>query len=205
MSRICQVDLPQTAGDTYCDGMGLPERAEEESRKRLSSSLPRRWAHVESVAAEARRIAPAFDGDGPLLIAAAVLHDVGYAPELRDTGFHPVDGARHLSRLHMPQRLCALVAHHSCAAREASMRGLWTDLEEFRDEASPVRDALWYCDAVTGPDGARVTPEERWTEIEHRYGPDHMVSGFVRAARPDLTAAVQRTRAHLASSGVWSR
>ncbi len=30
------------------------------------------------------------------LVAAAYLHDIGYAPELAITGFHPLDGARHL-------------------------------------------------------------------------------------------------------------
>jgi hypothetical protein len=29
------------------------------------------------------------DEDGEMLIAAAVLHDVGYAPDLSRTGFHP--------------------------------------------------------------------------------------------------------------------
>ena len=32
------------------------------------------------------------------LVAAAWLHDIGYAPELVETGFHPLDGARYLRR-----------------------------------------------------------------------------------------------------------
>jgi hypothetical protein len=30
--------------------------------------------------------------DRPVLIAAAWLHDIGYAPGLPETGFHPLDG-----------------------------------------------------------------------------------------------------------------
>ena len=33
---------------------------------------------------------------GPTSIAAGRLHDIGCAPDLRSTGFPPVDGARHL-------------------------------------------------------------------------------------------------------------
>lgn len=182
--------------------MDLVQWAECESRSRLRGSLPRRWAHVQSVVTEARQIAPAFGIDGEVLIAAATLHDVGYVPELVDTGFHPIDGARHLRRLGVDERLCALVAHHSCAAREATLRGLNVDLADFADEASPVRDALWYCDAVTGPDGTRVTPEDRWAEVEQRYGPEHLVTRFIQEARPELMGAVERTRERLAAAGL---
>ena len=58
-----------------------------------------------------------------LLIAAAYLHDIGYAPELEDTGFHPLDGARWL-RAQGQERLACLVAHHSGAWFEAEARGL---------------------------------------------------------------------------------
>ena len=37
-------------------------------------------------------------GRAEVLTQAAVLHDVGYAPDVAITGFHPLDGARHLSR-----------------------------------------------------------------------------------------------------------
>jgi HD superfamily phosphodiesterase len=44
---------------------------------------------------QARRVfatVPAADAD--LLVLAALLHDIGYAPTLRRTGFHPIDGGR---------------------------------------------------------------------------------------------------------------
>jgi HD superfamily phosphodiesterase len=58
-----------------------------------------------------------------VLIAAAYLHDIGYAPTLARTGFHPLDGAVHLRELG-EERLAGLVAHHSGAETEARLRGL---------------------------------------------------------------------------------
>jgi HD domain len=63
--------------------------------ERFLSPLGSRWSHVRQTGELARRIArvvPPADRD--LLVAAAYLHDVGYAPELAKTGFHPLDGAR---------------------------------------------------------------------------------------------------------------
>ncbi|MCX6466220.1 MAG: HD domain-containing protein [Pseudonocardiales bacterium] len=95
--------------------------ANETAALYLGDALPRRWAHVQSAAADARRIAPAVE-EGELVVTAAVLHDIGYAPDLATTRFHPLDGARFLQRRSAPARLWALVAHHSCALREAELR-----------------------------------------------------------------------------------
>ena len=51
-------------------------------------------------------VLPAEDAD--LLVAAALLHDVGYAPSLNRLGFHAVDGARFL-RAQGQERLARLV------------------------------------------------------------------------------------------------
>ena len=40
-----------------------------------------------------------MDENAELLVAAAVLHDVGYAPTVALTGFHPLDDARYLAGL----------------------------------------------------------------------------------------------------------
>lgn len=63
------------------------------------------------------------------------------------------------------------------------MRGVAGDIKRFEDEASPVRDALWYCDMVSGPDGQRLRFQDRLAEIQSRYGPSDLVSRFVRAAQ----------------------
>lgn len=84
--------------------MSLVSWAYEVSRRNLSSTLPRRWAHVQGVALKARTLTAAVGDDAPLLEAAAILHDVGYAPHLVNTGFHPLDGALYLRGLEAPSR-----------------------------------------------------------------------------------------------------
>jgi HD domain-containing protein len=130
--------------------------------------------------------------DAELLEAAALLHDVGYAPDLAATGFHPLDGANYLLTVHAPRRLVELVAHHSCALVEARLRGLERDIEQFCDEAGVVRDALWYCDLTTSPDGEVVSAPDRLAEIRRRYGPNHLVTRFVDEAEEQLLEAVMR-------------
>ena len=184
------------------NGVELREWAYETSRAYLADALPRRWSHVQSVADEAQRIAVVIGEDEDLLVSAAVLHDVGYAPKLAVSGFHPLDGARYLEMVGAPDRLCNLVARHSFAIREAEMRGLAGDLELFADEDTPTRDALWYCDMVTGPDGQRVRFEDRIGEIQDRYGPNDLVSRFIRAAAGDLGGAVERTTERMRAAGI---
>ena len=54
-------------------------------------------AHFAGVAAKATALSGAVpDAEAGLLVAAAWLHDIGYASGLRNTGFHPLDGARYL-------------------------------------------------------------------------------------------------------------
>src|SRR2546430_16988331 len=87
-----------------------------------SPFLDARWPHVQAVAEKAMRLAPAYGTDGDVLVAAAWLHDIGYAPELAETGFHPLDGARYVAGLGA-DRLAALVCHPSRAAVRAPVRG----------------------------------------------------------------------------------
>ena len=103
----------------------LASWAEQLARALLQQPLPRRWAHVQGVAARARSLAPVLGADADLLEAAAWLHDIGYAPSLAATGLHALDGARYLrGAQHADTMLCRLVAHHSCAIIEAEERGL---------------------------------------------------------------------------------
>lgn len=169
------------------------------ARDRLAESLPRRWQHVQGVAAQARALTRLAGDEAELLEAAAVLHDVGYAPELARTGFHPLDGAKYLVTLGAPQRLVDLVAHHSCAMTEARLRGLSAAMREFIDERGSLRDALWYCDLTTSPDGEPVQVQHRLAEIRQRYGAEHVVTRFVDEADGELRAAVRRTEERIAA------
>jgi HD domain len=175
--------------------MSKADWAAELARELLEVPLPRRWAHVQGVAAQARSLAPILGDDADLLEAAAWLHDIGYAPELADTGFHPLDGARYLRDIeHANTAVCRLVANHSCAILEAEERGLADVLSsEFPFPHPKLGDALAYCDMTTTPTGDKVSVHDRLSEITARYGPDNVVTKFIRKAEPQLVSSVVRT------------
>jgi HD domain len=181
--------------------MLLAQWAEATARKLLAKPLPRRWAHTQGVAATARGLAPVLGPDTNLVTAAAWLHDIGYAPSVAATGFHPLDGARHLRDAEGASgMLCRLVAHHSCAMNEAIERGLARELAaEFRPARRDLADALIYCDMTTSPDGDRVSIARRLAEIRSRYGPGHLVSRSIARSTPELTSAVERITGRLAA------
>ncbi len=140
--------------------------------------------------------------DAELLVAAATLHDVGYATRLAATGFHPLDGARFLRDEHSAdERLVRLVANHSFALLEAEERGLREVLEsEFPLlEQQVLVDALVYCDMTTTPDGERTTAQERIAEILSRYADGSLVGRFIRRAAPEIFASVERVQALVAA------
>jgi len=92
----------------------LPSWAEQQAAA-LLAGLGDRWTHVQAVAAKAHQVSVVLGPeDRPYLIAAAWLHDVGYAPPLNRLGFHPVDGARYV-RQQGQERLASLVAYPSGA------------------------------------------------------------------------------------------
>jgi hypothetical protein len=106
------------------------------------------------------------------LVAAAWLHDIGHAPDLVQTGFHPLDGARFLRRAGVDGQVVSLVAYYSCARVEADVRGLGAELAaEFTPAGRLLTDALLYCDMTIGPDGDYVRPADRLAEIRGRDSP----------------------------------
>ena len=94
------------------------------------------------------------------------------------------------------ERIVSMVAHHSCAVLEAEERGLSADLEEFARPPGEYEDAVCFCDMTTGPDGLTVDVRDRLDEIEVRYGPDHLVTRFIRRARPEILSSVSRVEDH---------
>jgi hypothetical protein len=176
--------------------------AEDLARNLLEDALPRRWAHVQGVAARACSLTPDFGADTELLQAAAWLHDIGYLPELAKTGLHGLDGARYLRDVHYTDpMLCRLVAHHSCAIIEAEERGLADVLRgEFEAPPQPLADALTFCDMTTSPDGEPMNVDRRLAEIRHRYGSGHLIGRSIRRATPMILQAVGQVHARTASS-----
>lgn len=168
------------------------------AKRYLAEALPQRWQHVQAVVGRAEDVAVRLGMTDGVLVAAAWLHDIGYAPDLRETGLHALDGARFLRQIGIDERVVSLVAHHSCAVMEAAERGLLADLgREFPYETSPVADALWYCDMTIGPDGQQLAAPLRLEEVRSRYGPGHIVTRSIDRAEADILAAVRRTEDRL--------
>jgi putative nucleotidyltransferase with HDIG domain len=187
--------------------MALVPWASDLARSLLAEPLPRRWAHTQGVARQARTLIPILGDDADLLEAAAWLHDIGYSPTLIDTGFHPLDGARYLRDHHADPRLCNLVAHHSCAIIEAQERDLASDLNaEFAIAGlDDLSRALIYCDMTTGPNGQPVVVDDRIAEILARYGVDDPVTRSVQRAAPTLVDAVRTIAFDLAARQLNAR
>lgn len=165
----------------------------------LLEPVDQRWPHVHTAARIAGEIALAVPvGDRDLLVAAAALHDIGYAPQLDDTGFHQIDGARYLQRHGWPSRLVALVAHHTLAQMLAEARGLLDQLDAFARETGAVADALLYADMTSGIDGQRITVSGRLADIHNRHAADDPGLLAARLRRePEILAAVARVEQRL--------
>ncbi|MFI5958691.1 HD domain-containing protein [Cryptosporangium sp. NPDC051539] len=173
------------------------EHAEELARTLLRPPTER-WQHSAGVAARAEQVAGTVDeADREILVAAAWLHDIGYARQTHDTGFHPLDGARYLRRQGAPGRLCSLVAHHSGARYVAEARGLTAELAEFPLEVSALSDALTYADQTVGPHGRPYSVEQRLAEALDRHGPDSPQARAYLTRAPYLLGVAARVRQRL--------
>jgi hypothetical protein len=188
-------------GSATATGDALVEWAAEHAAE-LLAPLGDHWAHSRAVGERARWMAAAFTPeDGVQLVAAAYLHDIGYAPDLRRTGCHALDGARHLRSLGH-ERLARLVAHHAEARFEAKLLGLERQLEKFPREPSAVADALTYCDMTIGSAGEPMTLHERTLDIAQRYGEEHATTQSLAWSMPYLSLALARTDRRLRLRGV---
>ncbi|MEU4427999.1 HD domain-containing protein [Actinoplanes sp. NPDC024001] len=159
-----------------------------------------RWRHTAGVADRAGELAVRLGLDPDVLVAAAWLHDIGYAASIAHTGFHPLDGALHLTGGGWPARVAGLVAHHSGARFVAAARGLAEELAAFPDERGLMSDALTYADQTVGPRGERVDTEQRYAEMLERHGPCSLNALVDADRRPHLRAITARVEALLHDS-----
>jgi len=168
---------------------------------RLLCGSGTRWQHARAVAGRAASVAPALRPDQrPLLIAAAWVHDIGYAEAARRTGFHPLDGALYLRERNWPEAIVGLVAHHSGARFVAGNWGVGQLMRSFDADVhahGPVADALTYADQTTGPDGEPVTVDDRLADMLRRHGPDSPNARAHALRAPAIRAAVRRTEQRL--------
>ena len=109
----------------------MPEQLIPEARDLVARILeddPERLQHCAGVAARAQALAvtvplPAAD----TLIASAWLHDIGYGSQLRDSGFHPLDGAVYLRREGWPEPSATLSRIIRVAASSREFAGSTID------------------------------------------------------------------------------
>ncbi len=171
------------------------------SRKLLRKELPERWQHTQGVARRAAELAVTVpEQDRAVLIAAAWLHDIGYAPSIHQTGFHPLDGALHLRELGWDERVTALVCQHSGARFVPAERGFGPMMAEFPFVEDAVSDALTFADQTVGPHGRRMTVAYRIAEAIARHGPDSPNAPARVERIPYLLAAAERVELRLAES-----
>jgi len=163
---------------------------------------PDRVCHLGAVAQRAEALSvtvPATMVD--TLVASGWLHDIGYAPALRQTGFYPLDGATYLRAEGWPEPVCALVAHHSGSRFVARIRGLDGPLREFEFVEDGSSDVLTVADNTACQDGSLVTISERLREKLQRHGPD-WPGARANPERDDyIRAAARRVVQRLASLG----
>jgi hypothetical protein len=177
--------------------MDLVTRARSLAEQQLSGA-PRRWSHVRGVASTATTVAPIVEPEhADAIVAAAWLHDVGYAPDLAVSGFHPVDGARFAMDAGMPDLVVRLIAFHTGAEFEAQQRGLLSELLEFTPPPADILDVVTFADMTTSPTGEPINARDRVAEILTRYEPEDPVFDAVSRSAPELLAAVDRVNARL--------
>ena len=177
----------------------LPEVAEQVAHG-LLGAMTARWQHTAGVAKRAAELARRLPVDREVLVAAAWLHDIGYADAARVTGFHPLDGAAYLAVRRWPVRVVGLVAQHSGAEFVAAARGLADALAAYPDGGGLLSDALTYADQTVGPRGHRVTPGQRRSEMLRRHGPTSWNALVDNVRAPHLRAVADRVERCLAES-----
>ncbi len=172
------------------------------SREYVEDLHPR-WEHLSAVG-ELADVLAVWTGRVPAhVVAAAWLHDIGYAPDLVCTGFHPLDGAWFLQSLGYPPEVVSLVGWHSAAEREAHYLGLSRDLLRLGRPEQADLDLVTMFDLVTGPHGDLTRVEDRIQEVLQRHGPGTVVFEGMSRSRQYLFGCAGRSRARLGLSYDW--
>jgi hypothetical protein len=162
-----------------------------------------RWSHVSGVGCAAQALGETSRLVSDSLVSAAWLHDVGYARQLVDTGFHPIDGARFLISIGVPEEVIGLVAHHTGAAYEARERGLLAQWKKLPTPNADALDVLTMIDLAVGPSGQPLLDVERVAGILGRYGEDDPVHRAVLKSQGDLLASSARAKQRLGLPDYW--
>jgi hypothetical protein len=155
---------------------------------------PTRLEHVRGAGTVAGMVASALSPHQPeMIIAAAWLHDIGYAPAIARTGFHPVDGALFLAREGWPDPVVFMVAHHSQAAVLAPYYGVQHHMALLEHVHGVADDIITFSDLRAGPNGLGAEPRDRVEDMRRRHADSGVVPRAIREARYRmlLTAAAR--------------
>lgn len=188
-----------TSGGEPSTGM-IPTRVEAEALSvRLLATEGTRLAHVRTAGKVAERLSGLFPPEEhQLLVVSAILHDIGYAPALRQTGFHALDGALYLRDEGFSPRLARLVANHSHAWLTALDKDLHGVQQAFLPEHSLLADALAFVDMHSGTSGEIVDTGDRMTDIGARHNNASLQRriGMLRASVARINVAIQDPGQH---------
>ena len=140
--------------------------------------------HTSRTARRAAELAQRIPGNRATdAVAAAWLHDIGYAPRLRRTGFHPLDGALFLMAEEWPERIVRLVAHHCLAALEAPFYGVGHHLGVIEVVTGIDADILVSADLSAGAGNPVPTAQARLEAMRLADEEVGLVPDDVREAR----------------------
>lgn len=208
LTRLSQPWVASGRPARHSAQMATLARLPTEARRTMSAALAGdldRVRHSSAVAEAAKQVGAHLPfEDQQVLVASAYLHDIGRSSALAATGHHGLDGALHLVG-RFPERIVALVAHHSEARWEAELRGLTGQLAAFPREESIITDTLTYCDMTTGLAGQPISLDDRFNDVQRRYGSEHTVCRSLELARPYIEAAVARVRRELLDASGHAR
>ncbi|MEI6361429.1 MAG: HD domain-containing protein [Actinomycetes bacterium] len=191
---------------TYPSSSPLLHDAEALARRLLGEDSDR-LAHSRYAAGIAELAADALSVPDPeSLVAAAWLHDIGHAPHISRTGFHPLDGALHLAAEGWPDRTVLLVAHHAHAAILAPYFGVDHQLAVLDHVPGIAEDVLTYADMRSGPTGMGASPARRVSGLRGFQGGSASIPKAIHEERYRLLlAACDRIgNAINARPGSWS-
>lgn len=155
----------------------LDPRGAEAFVRAAFADQPERLRHILVVADRVRQSAgeisarrPADAVDADLAYCAALVHDIGYLPMVRDTGFHPLDGYRFLCA-HGAAELARRIVGHSSSPEEARLRGL--PLPDAAEDLAAKLITYWDMRVKQG--GEVVSYTERLEDIFRRHGRESIV------------------------------
>ena len=123
------------------------------------------------------------------ILLAALLHDIGYSPDLRSSGFHPFDGYIYLHENGWDFEVTSLVLGHSfarelSATQSPELYHIYYQKEKFLD--TELLTILSLADFTAGPTGNLVTLSDRVNDIVNRYGEESPISKHALLAKRSL-------------------